>query len=146
MSTELKKRLQDDLVRARKSRDRFGTLLLSTVLSEIRNREIEIGADAGDEEVRSVLAKAVKKRREAAEQMQAGARPELAEKEDREASALAEYLPPPLTEADVRALVLEAVAGGATGMGPVMGRVMPQITGRFDGKEANRIVREALEQ
>ena len=146
MSTELKKRLQDDLVRARKSRDRFGTLLLSTVLSEIRNREIEIGADAGDEEVRSVLTKAVKKRREAAEQMQAGARPELAEKEDREASALAEYLPPPLTEADVRALVLEAVAGGATGMGPVMGRVMPQITGRFDGKEANRIVREALEQ
>ena len=146
MSTALKERLKDDLVRSRKSRDRFRTLLLSTVLSEIRNREIEIGADAGDDVVRSVLTKAVKQRREAAEQMNAGARPDLAETEANEAKVLAEYLPPPLTEADVRPLVLQAVAEGATQMGSVMGRIMPLIKGRFDGKEANRIVREALGQ
>ena len=49
-----------------------------------------------------------------------------------------------MTEEEVRALVREAIVGGAEQMGAVMGRLMPLIKGRFDGKEANRIVREEL--
>ena len=76
--------------------------------------------------------------------MRAGGRPELADKEDAEAEILGIYLPPPLTEAEVRAIVRSAIAGGADQMGALMGQIMPQIRGRFDGKEANGILREEL--
>lgn len=144
MSTQLKARLQADLTRARKDRDRGRTLVLSTTLSEIRNREIELGRESTDDDVLEVLARAIKQRRDSATQMAAGGRPELAAKEQEEAALLTTYLPEQLTEADVRAMVRDIVAGGVTQMGAVMGQLMPRLKGRFDGKEANRIVREEL--
>lgn len=144
MAETLKHRLQSDLNRARKERDRARTLVLSTTLSELKNREIENGRDASDDDATVVLARAIKQRREAAEQMRAGGREELAAKEEAEAGVLQGYLPEPMSEVDVRALVREAIADGADQMGAVMGRVMPRIKGRFDGKDANRIVREEL--
>ena len=76
--------------------------------------------------------------------MRAAGRAELAEKEEREAELLDAYTPAAMTEDEVRAIVREAVAGGADTMGAVMGAIMPRIKGRFDGREANRIVREEL--
>ena len=144
MPSELKSRLQADLNQARKDRDKERTLVLSTLLSEIRNKEIDTGGEADDDDVIQVLSKGIKQRKDAADQMRDADRPELAEVEERQASVLSEYLPEGLTEDEVRALVREAIAGGADQMGPLMGRIMPQIRGRFDGKEANRIVREEL--
>jgi uncharacterized protein YqeY len=140
----LKDRLQNDLNRARKDRDKARTLVLSTTISELKNREIANGRDASDEDVVAVLTRAIKQRREASEQMRGGGRAELAAKEEAEAGILQGYLPEGLSEAEVRALVREAIAGGATQMGAVMGKLMPRIKGRFDGKEANRIVTEEL--
>lgn len=145
MSSELKGRIQSDLKEARKGRDKVRTVLLTTTLSEIRNREIEKGAGLDDREVVEVVARAVKQRRESSDQMAAAGRSELAAKEDREADLLSGYLPEQLAEDEVRRLVREAIAGGADAIGPVMGRIMPRIKGRFDGREANRIVREELE-
>lgn len=144
MSSSLKRKLQDDLNQARKAREKLRTLVLSTTLSELRNREIELGAEAGDEEVLSVIAKAVKRRNEAASQMRSGGREELAQKEESEARMLSAYLPEGLTEEEVRQMIREIVREGVTELGPVMGRLMPSLKGRFDGKEANRIVREVL--
>ncbi|HEY8469996.1 MAG TPA: GatB/YqeY domain-containing protein [Longimicrobiales bacterium] len=144
MAAELKERIRADLNAARRERDRLRTELLTTTLSDIRNREIELGHELSDEETIEVISRAIKRRQEAAEQMRAGKREELAEKEEREAALLSAYLPPPLDEAEVRALVREAIAGGAKSIGEVMGRIMPRIKGRFDGREANRIVREEL--
>lgn len=144
MSDHLKDRLRSDLIDARKSRDKLRTVLLSTVLSDVRNREIDTGSDLESEGVQEVVSRAIKQRRDAEEQMEAGGRSDLAEKEAAEAEILQVYLPPPMTEEDVRALVRQAVQDGAGAMGPLMGRIMPQIRGRFDGKEANRIVREEL--
>ena len=144
MSAPLKYRLQADLNEARKAREKLRTLVLSTTLSELRNREIEMGAEADDAEVISVIAKAVKRRKEAAEQMAAGGRPELAEKEGQEAQILSGYLPEGLSEAEVREIVKELLAQGPRELGPVMGKLMPRLEGRFDGKVANRIVREEL--
>ncbi|MDX1567013.1 MAG: GatB/YqeY domain-containing protein [Longimicrobiales bacterium] len=146
MSDTLKQELQEDLNEARRAGDRFARDVLSTTLSEIRNREIEMGEEADDEEVRAVIAKAVKQREEAARQMRDGGRPELADKEMKEAELLSEYLPPPLEEDEVRAMVREIIEGGADQIGPVMGQLMPKIRGRFEGQEANRIVREELER
>lgn len=142
----LAERLRTELNVARKARDRATTSVLTMTLSEVRNREIELGRAASDDDVIEVVNRAIKRRREAAEQMRAGAREELAAKEDAEAAVLATYLPPGLSEEEVRRLVREAVAAGADSMGAVMGRIMPAVKGRFDGREANRIVREELDR
>jgi hypothetical protein len=144
VSSPLKARLQADLNQARKDRDRLRTLVLSTTLSEVRNREIDQGSDVADEEVVQVVVKAIKQRRDSADQMRGGGREELAEKEEREAEILGEYLPDPLQESEVRERIRALVAEGVTEMGPLMGRLMPELRGRFDGKEANRLVREEL--
>lgn len=144
MSSELKARLQTDLNAARKQRDKLRTLVISTAISEVRNKEIDQGGDLDDEGVIGVITRAIKQRRDASEQMRAAGRPELADKEDEQSSVLAEYLPEGMSEDEVRALVREIIAGGVGEMGPLMGQVMPKIRGRFDGKEANRIVREEL--
>ncbi len=144
MAGSLKDRLREDLNVARRERDKARTLVLTTTLSEVRNREIELGRDAEDEDVQQVVQRAVKRRREAAEQMRAGNREDLALREDQEAELLAKYLPAQLSEDEVRELVRAAIAGGADNVGAVMGRIMPRIKGVFDGREANRIVREEL--
>jgi uncharacterized protein YqeY len=144
MSENLKTRLRNDLAVARKARNRLETVVLTTLLSEVRNREIEVGEEVGDEDVQAIVVKAIKQRRDSAQQMLDGGRPELAEKELEEATMLQTYLPAPFSEAEVRAMVREAIADGATEMGAVMGRIMPRIRGRFEGKEANRLVREEL--
>jgi uncharacterized protein YqeY len=140
----LKSRIQSDLNGARKARDKFKTLVLSTLLADLRYREIDDKVEASDDVIVQVISRAIKQRKDAADQMRAGGRPELAENEEAQLAVLASYLPEGLTEADVRAFVREAVAGGANQIGAVMASLMPKIRGRFDGKEANRIVREEL--
>lgn len=144
MSSPLKEKLQADLREARKGREKLRTLVLSTTLSDLRNREIEMGREADDAEVLSVLTKAVKRRKEASEQMRAGGRDDLADREATEADLLSAYLPESLPEEEVRQMVREIMGQGVTEMGPLMGQLMPRLKGRFDGKEANRIVREEL--
>ncbi len=144
MAVSLKEALRTDLDRARRERDRARTLVLSTALADVRNREIEVGGDLDDAGVEAVLARAVKQRRDAASQMAAAGRADLAERETFQADLLAEYLGGPLTEDDVRAIVRDVVAGGARGVGAVMARLMPRIQGRFDGRAASRIAREEL--
>jgi len=144
VSSELKSRIQSHLNAARKQRDKHRTLVLSTLLSEIRNKEIDGGRELDDEGVVLVVTRAIKQRKDAAEQMRGADRPELAANEEAQAEVLAEYLPEQLEEAEVREMIRAAIAAGADQMGPLMGRIMPQIRGRFDGKEANRLVREEL--
>lgn len=140
----LRDTLRDDLNAARRERDKLRTMLLTTTISEIKNKEIELQHELSDPEVVDVIQKAIKRRKEASDQMRAGNRVELAEKEEHEAQQLSAYLPPQMTEAEVRAMVKEALAAGATTMGAVMGRIAPRIKGVFDGREANRIVQEEL--
>lgn len=140
----LKEQVRSDLNAARKERDKLRTTVLTTFISEIRNREIELGRDAGDEDVQPLLVTAIKRRREAAEQMRGGGREELAAKEDQEAEILQGYLPPQLDEAEVRAMVREAIAAGAGDLGGVMKAVAPRVKGRFEGRELNRLAREEL--
>lgn len=140
----LKDTIRDDLNAARRERDKLRTTLLTMTISEIKNKEIEVQHELTDGEVVDVIQKAIKRRREAAEQMRGGNRVELAEKEENEAKLLSAYLPPQMTEDDVRALVREAISGGANTMGAVMGKIAPRIKGVFDGREANRIVKDEL--
>jgi uncharacterized protein len=146
MAAPLQTRLESDLTDARRARDRDRTQLLSMTLAELRNRRIELGRELEDDDVVEVITRARKRRAEAAEQMRAGGRGELADKEESEGEILAGYLPEPLSADEVRGWAREAIDAGATEIGPLMGRLMPRIRGRFDGKEANRIAREELER
>jgi uncharacterized protein len=142
--SELLARLQGDLNSARKSQDKAGTLLLSTVLSEVKNKKIELKRDPVDADVIDVLRKSIKRRRESIEMYTKGARKDLADKETAEAAALEKYLPAQVSDDELRAAVKAAIAAGATQIGAVMGKVLPQFKGRADGGTINAIAREEL--
>ncbi len=72
MSEDLKARLRNDLIVARKARNKLDTVVLTTLLSEVRNREIEVGAELEDEGVQAIVAKAIKQRHDSADQMLEG--------------------------------------------------------------------------
>jgi len=140
VSSDLKIRLRADLTAARKERDKLRTLVLSTVLSEVRNKEIDQRGELDDDGVVQVISKRIKQRKDTADQMRAAGREELATNEESQSEVLAVCLPEGLSEEEVRALVKQAIADGADEMGPLMVRITPQIRSRFDGKAANRIL------
>lgn len=142
--SDLLARLQADLVTARKGQDKPRLLLLSTVLSDVKNRRIELQRDPSNDDVVDVVRKGIKRRRESVEMYTTGGRTDLADKERGEAAALEAYLPAQVPDEELRAAVRAAIAGGAANIGAVMGKVMPQFKGRAEGGAINAVAREEL--
>jgi len=128
---------------ARKAQDKERTLVLGTILANLKNREIDLRRPATDDEVVDVVRKGIKMRREAIEQY--SARPDLAAIEASQIKVLEEFLPPAADPEEIRAAVRQAIAGGARDIGKVMGQVLPKYKGKADGKVINQIVREELQ-
>jgi len=141
---KLLEQLQSDLNAARKSGDKARTLLLGTIIADVRNREIELRRDVTDDDTIDVIRRGIKKRRESIEMYTKGARADLAEKERVEVDTLAAYLPAAVSDDELRAAVRAAIAGGAKNIGAVMGRVMPQFKGRAEGGAISAIAKEEL--
>jgi uncharacterized protein YqeY len=145
---EIADRLSEEIRKAMKAGDRTRLQTLRLLATSVRNREVELGRDLTGEDLVEVATREVKRRKEAAEAFERGARPELAEKERAEEAVLEAYLPEQLSEEEIRTAVEEAIAAtGASGpgdLGKVMGRVMGRLKGRVDGSEVNRLVRERL--
>ena len=137
-------RLQADLNTARKSQDSARTLVLGSLLADAKNRSFELRRDLTDEEVIEVLRKGIKRRRESIDAYAKAKRDDLATKEAVEVRTLEAYLPAQAGEDEIRAAVRAAVAGGATNIGAVMGKVMPQLKGRADGGTISAIARDEL--
>ena len=137
--------LRAALIAARKAQDKPRTLVLGTILANLKNREIELKRAITAADVIDVLRKGIKTRRESVEQYTAASRTDLAEAERYQIGVLEEFLPPAVDPEEVRAAVRAAIAGGAGDIGKVMGQVLPQFKGRVDGKDVNRIVREELQ-
>ena len=144
MVSELIARLQTDLNASRKAQDKAGTLLLGTILADIKNRRIELMRDLTDDDARDVLRKGIKRRREAIEMYDKAGRTDLATRERDEVVRLEAYLPANVGDDEIRAAVRAAIASGATTIGALMGNVLPQFKGRADGSTINRIAREEL--
>ncbi|MGH7629641.1 MAG: GatB/YqeY domain-containing protein [Gemmatimonadales bacterium] len=136
--------LRAALVTARKAQNKDRTLVLGTILANLKNRELELHRPPADDDVVDVLRKGVKLRREAVEQYQKAGRQDLADVETAQIRVLEEFLPAPADPTEIRAAVREAIAGGARDLGKVMGTVLPRFKGRADGKVVNQIVREEL--
>ncbi len=140
----LGERLRAAMNEARKQRDQARTLLLSTILSDLKNRELELNHPASDDEAAEVVRRGIKRRRESVEVYEKAGRSDRAATESAEIRILESFLPANMPPEEIRAAVREAIAGGATDMGKVMGAVMPRFKGRADGKLVNQIVREEL--
>lgn len=140
----LLERLQSDLNASRKSGDKPRTLLLGTIIADVRNREIEARRDLTDDDVIDVLRRGIKKRRESIEMYTKGERADLADKERVEVDTLSAYLPAAVSDEELRAAVRAAIAAGAKNIGAVMGRVMPQFKGRAEGGTISAIAKEEL--
>lgn len=137
-------RLQADQANARRSGDKDLVLLLGMLISEVKNREIELKRDINDDDAIDVIRKAIKKRKESATVYEKASRMDLASKEQAEATALEHYLPPQVSSDELRAAIVAAVAGGAANVGAVMAKVMPQFKGKADGGTINALAREVL--
>lgn len=119
-------------------------MLLGMIISEVRNREIELRRDVTDDDVIEVIRRGIKKRRESVEMYAKAGRSDLQDREQAEVAALEGYLPAAVDPAEIRAAVEAAIAGGAVNVGAVMAKVMPVFKGRVDGSIISAIAREAL--
>ena len=154
-TARLKARLRADLTAAMKARDTLTTGTLRLALAAITTAEVAGAAakELSDADVTAVLSKQVRQRAEAADAFAAAGRAELADKERAEAAALTAYLPTPLTDEQIAALVTEAVeavaadTGGPVGMrqmGLVIKNVQARAAGRVDGARVAAAVKSAL--
>jgi uncharacterized protein YqeY len=149
-TSRLKSTLRADLHTSMRDHDKVRSATLRMALTAITNEEVSgtTARELSDDEVLKVLAKEAKKRREAASAYVEAKRPELAAKEDAELAFLEAYLPAQLSDAELQALVAQALSEtGATGM-PQMGMVMKAATalvaGRSEGGRVAAIVKSAL--
>jgi uncharacterized protein len=140
----LPERLRAAMNEARKNRDQARTLLLSTILADLKNREFELQHSPTDDETADVVRRGIKRRREAAEQYTAAGRADRADVELAEVKILESFLPAAVDAEEIRRAVREVIAAGTRDLGKVMGQVMPRFKGRADGKLVNQIVREEL--
>jgi uncharacterized protein len=143
-------RLRGDLTQAMKARDELTKATLRMALTAIRTAEVagDEPRELSEDEVRGVLMKEAKKRREAAEAFAGAGRTESAERERAEGEVLARYLPSALTDEELAALVSETLAeGGFAGMGqmgPAMKAVQAKVAGRADGRRVSAQVKAQL--
>lgn len=145
----LRERLDADLKDAMRAKDQLRVDTVRAIKSAIKYKEVEGESKTLDDAgIIKVLTAEMKKRKEASEQYRANARPELADKEDRESAILQTYLPQQMTEAEVEGVVAAAVAeAGATSakdMGAVMKLVQPKVAGRADGRLVSELVKKKL--
>jgi uncharacterized protein len=146
----LKERITEDMKSAMRAGDkqRLGTIRLA--LAAIKQREVDERITLDDGQVLAVLEKMIKQRREAITQFQAGGRADLVAKESAEVTVLEAYLPARLSDAELDAIIANAITStGATSpkdMGKVIAAVKSQAQGRADMGAVSARVKEKLAQ
>jgi hypothetical protein len=144
----LRDRIQTEIAVAMRGGDALRRDTLRMVISAAYNVEKRNGHPLTEDEMLAVLSREVKTRRESVEAFRGGGREDLATKEEAEIAIISAYLPQPLTEDEIGALVREAVAAtgaaSARDMGKVMGWLTPRTRGRADGKHVSELVVQAL--
>ena len=141
--------IKQDMYSAMKSGDKIRTNIIRTLLSSLKEKQIEKKDSLNEEEYFGVIKRFVKQLKEAADAYQKAGRLELAEKETLELNILKKYLPEIFSEEQTLNLVKEVIAqtsaNNLSDMGKVMSAVMQQSNGKVDGGIANRLVKELLQ-
>lgn len=148
MPDTLKSRIEEDMKSAMraKDKDRLGTIRL--ILAAIKQREVDERKALDEAEALAVLDKMVKQRRESIAQYEQAGREDLAAKEAAELAVIGDYLPAPLSDAELDGLIQQAVAASGAAsvkdMGKVMNLLRPQVQGRADMKLVSERIKARL--
>jgi uncharacterized protein YqeY len=142
--------LENALKQAVQAKDETRKTTLRLTLAAIKNAEISKGRQLNENELTAVISQQAKQRRESAAEFAKGGRDDLVSQEEEELKVLIEYLPPQLSEEEIRSRAHEVIDEvGATSpaqMGEVMRELMPELKGKADGQVVSTIVRGILSE
>ena len=144
----LRDQLNEDIKASMKARETDKLAALRLLLSSVKQREVDERITLDDAGVVGVVEKMIKQRKDSIAQFEKAARQDLADKEKYEISVIEAYLPQQLSQAEVEAIVAEAIAAtgakGTADMGKVMGVVKPKLAGRADMGKVSGLVKAKL--
>ena len=144
----LKFRITEDMKTAMRARDAMRLSTIRMLLAAMKQREVDERIDLADADVVTIIDKMIKQRRESIAAFESGGRPELAAAERAEIELLQGYMPQPLAEAEIDAMIAAAVtASGSSGMaamGKIMATLKPQLAGRADMTQVSAKVKARL--
>ena len=144
----LRQKLDDDLKDAMRSRDRLRSDTIRQVKTAVAYTELQQGDPLSETQVQEVVGRLVRQHRESIEMFKKGNRQDLVDKEEAELKLLLAYLPEQMPGEEIialaRQIAQEVGAAGPGDKGKVMGRLMPQVKGRAEGKLVNDVVMEVL--
>ncbi|MCC5811284.1 MAG: GatB/YqeY domain-containing protein [Ectothiorhodospiraceae bacterium] len=147
-SGELKTRITDAVKQAMRAGDKPRVATLRLITAAIKQREVDERIELDDDQIVALLSKQVKQRQESIQQYETHNRSDLADKERYEIGVLEEFLPQPLSDEEVEALIQDAIretgASGMQDMGKVMGVLRPKLQGRADMGAASARVKALL--
>ena len=148
--TTPREQLEAEIRHALKAGEKQKLATLRLLLTSVDNERIRSGEEVDEAGFLHLVQKAIKQRRDSAEQYRKGGRPELADNEDGEAEILGSYLPPPVDEDELRQAIREFVGqenlAGPAAIGRVMKEMMARFRGRAEGGTINKIARDVLSQ
>ncbi|MCE2989577.1 MAG: GatB/YqeY domain-containing protein [Burkholderiales bacterium] len=144
----LRDRINEDMKSAMRARESEKLAAIRLLTSAIKQREVDERIEITDEVVLGVIEKMLKQRKDSIEQYIAGNRPELAAREQFEVDVLKQYMPTPLSDAELAgildAVVAEVGATSAKDMGKVMNALRPRVAGRADMGKLSGLVKARL--
>lgn len=147
MSTP-QQRIETEVLQALKAQEKEKLSTLRLLLNAIKNERIRTGEEVDESTFVNLVRRSIKQRQEASEQYRQGGREELAEREEREAEILNDYLPPQVDEDELTAAIRDFIAAeglaGPQALGPVMKEMLSRFSGRTDGGTINRLARVLL--
>jgi uncharacterized protein YqeY len=144
----LRDQLNEDIKVSMKAREAEKLGALRLLSAAVKQREVDERITLDDAGVVAVIEKMLKQRKDSIEQFEKAQRQDLADKEKYEVSVLQAYMPQALSEAEVAAIVAEAVAASGakapSDMGKVMGLVKPKVAGRADMGKVSALIKSTL--
>jgi uncharacterized protein YqeY len=141
-------RLNDEMVIAAKAKDRVRLSAIRMLKTALHNKEIDLMRPLNESETLQIISGMVKQRKDSIEQFAKGGRTDLVEKEEAELKVVQEFMPEQMSDDEVDSIIKKAIteAGAASvkDMGKVMKVLMPQLTGKADGKMVGEKVKVLL--
>jgi uncharacterized protein YqeY len=144
----LKDRITEDMKTAMRAGEKERLATIRLILAAVKQREVDERISLDDSQVLAAIEKMIKQRKEAIVQFEAGGRADLVAKETAEIAILQAYLPAQMSDAEIDALIAEAIAStGAASikdMGNVMGAVKAKAQGRADMGAVSARIKQKL--
>lgn len=144
----LEERFQEDLKSAMKSGDETAVSVLRLLRTRLKEARVAKMEDLSEDEIYKAVATEIKQRKEAIELFRKGGREDLAARERKEIEILDGYMPPKLSEEDIKGLAAKALqesgAESTRDLGKVMRILMPKVVNRADGSQVRKIVKDLL--